>query len=338
MPRYGFNFQWMFSRGRPESVPKEPDLKALDFMARHGFEFARIPTDYRFWTKDFDYLHPDETVFEVLDRYLNACTERGIHMSLNLHRAPGYCINRPEIEKHDLWADPEAQDGFVFLWETFAKRYRGRPSTELSFDLLNEPPAPGGRHSKVFSRDVHEAVMRRTVAAIRAVDPDRAIALDGISGGGIAIPELADLGVVHSGRGYVPFQLSHFKAGWTRQRDATREPGWPLVLKDKTWDKDALREYYAPWREVQAQGVTVHIGEFGCFNKTSNEVALAWFRDLLALYREYGWGYALWNFKGSFGIVEHGRPGTSYEACDGYQVDRELFDLLCEHRSERPAR
>ena len=68
MPRYGFNFLWMFiwdaSRG-----PLGPDERALDFMADMGFNFVRIPADYRFWTRDFDYLHPDESIFTYFDRY-----------------------------------------------------------------------------------------------------------------------------------------------------------------------------------------------------------------------------------------------------------------------------
>lgn len=56
-------------------------------MKCYGFNFVRIPTDYRFWTKHFEYKHPDESIFEYLDQDLEACRARGIHMSINLHRA-----------------------------------------------------------------------------------------------------------------------------------------------------------------------------------------------------------------------------------------------------------
>jgi aryl-phospho-beta-D-glucosidase BglC (GH1 family) len=103
-PYYGFNFQWMFSSFGPNGAggPPPADERALDFLAEHGFNFIRIPTDYRLWTKDFDYFHLDESVFENLDRYLEAAKARGIHMSLNVHRAPGYCINRTDLERHNL--------------------------------------------------------------------------------------------------------------------------------------------------------------------------------------------------------------------------------------------
>ncbi|RPH56933.1 MAG: glycoside hydrolase, partial [Chloroflexi bacterium] len=38
MPRYGFNFQWMFARSGSE--PAEPDERALDFLAAFNFDFV----------------------------------------------------------------------------------------------------------------------------------------------------------------------------------------------------------------------------------------------------------------------------------------------------------
>jgi endoglucanase len=329
MPRYGFNFQWMFVWA-PGRQPAPPDERALDFLAALGFDFARIPTDYNFWTRDFDYFHPDEAIFEFFDRYLAACRSRGIHLSLNMHRAPGYCINRNDLERHNLWTDQLAQDAFVFLWETFARRFRGVPSDALSLDLLNEPPNAG---QYGMTRANHAALMRRTVAAIRAIDPAREIVIDGLGGGHLPIPELADLGAVHSGRGYQPMPVSHHGANWWPGHADAPPPSYPrLAWEGRVWDRDSLREFYQPWRDVEAQGVRVHIGEFGCYNKTPNDVALRWFSDLFGLYKEFGWGYALWEFAGAFGIVEHGRPGAAYEQVQGYNVDRALLDLMLNSR------
>jgi endoglucanase len=91
-----------------------------------------------------------------------------------------------------------------------------------------------------------------------------------------------------------------------------------------------LKDVYRPWRDVERKGVRIHIGEFGCFNRTPEEVALRWLRDLLSVCREFGWGYALWNFRGPFGIIDHGRPGAKLEWLAGYSVDRAMLDLLLE--------
>ena len=79
-------------------------------------------------------------------------------------------------------------------------------------------------------------------------------------------------------------------------------------------------------------GARIHIGEFGCFKHTPNDIALRWLADLLSLYKEFGWGYALWNFQGPFGMIEHGRPGAKLESLEGYQVDRALLELMLENR------
>jgi len=324
MTWYGFNFLWMFI-WQPERKPAPTDEKALDFLARHGFNFARLATDYRHWTDGTDYLHPNEDVFTHIDGYIEACRARNIHFSLNMHRVPGYCINRPEIERHNLWMDVEAQDGLVFQWETFARRYKGIPAEALSFDLINEPPMIG---QFGMTRDVHQALIRRVTAAIRAIDPDRPIVIDGLEGGHIAMPELADLDVVHSGRGYQPMPVSHYGADWWTGWKG-HEPIYPGGnWWGHPWDRQALHEFYLPWREVSAMGRPIHIGEFGCYNQTPNDVALRWLGDLVSLYREYGWGWGFWNFEGPFGIVEHGRPGATYELIDGYRVDRELLEIL----------
>lgn len=324
MSGYGFNFQWIY--GDDPAGPKPADERALDFLASQGFDFVRIPASYRTWTHDFDYLHPDETVFGALDHYLAACRSRGIHMSLNLHRAPGYCINRNDLEKHNLWLDLAAQDAFVFLWEGFARRWLGVPGTQLSFDLVNEPP-PLGMYG--FTRENHAAVIRRTVEAIRAIDRDRPIVIDGLDGGNLAMPELADLGVTHSGRGYQPYPVSHWGAEWWDGWKAGDGPSYPGGLYEgRRWDRDALRAVYEPWRAVERMGTAIHIGEFGCYRHTPNEDALRWFTDLFSLFHAYGWGFALWQFEGPFGIIGHGRPGARIERRNGYDVDVDLLELM----------
>jgi hypothetical protein len=89
---------------------------------------------------------------------------------------------------------------------------------------------------------------------------------------------------------------------------------------------------YEPWREVERMGNPIHIGEFGCYRHTPNDDALRWFTDLFGLFREYGWGYALWQFEGPFGIIGHGRPGARIERRDGYDVDVDLLDLMLASR------
>jgi len=41
----------------------------------------------------------------------------------------------------------------------------------------------------------------------------------------------------------------------------------------------------------------------------------------------------MWNFKGPFGIVEHGRPGAVYTKIDGFNVDKDLLNIMKVNRN-----
>jgi endoglucanase len=250
----------------------------------------------------------------------------GVHVCLNLHRAPGYCVN-PPAEPRSLWRDADALAAFIFQWEAFARRYQGIPSSQVSFDLLNEPPAPFDG----MTRADHERVMRATVAAIHAIDPDRLVILDGLSWGNDPTPELADLPVARSCRAYAPFGISHYKAPWANG-ESFPPPAWPggWNFDDASWDRARLEAHYAPWADLAAQGVGVHCGEGGAYLHTPHDVLLRWFRDVLEILTGHNIGWALWNLRGAFGILDSNRPDVAYEDWHGHKLDRQYLELLRE--------
>jgi len=96
-------------------------------------------------------------------------------------------------------------------------------------------------------------------------------------------------------------------------------------MQDRRW----LREHYLkPWLSLREQGVGIMIGEMGVFKHTPHDVALAFIEDCLKNYKEAGIGWALWNFDGSFGIIDSGREDVEYEDWRGHKLDRKMLDLL----------
>ena len=89
-----------------------------------------------------------------------------------------------------------------------------------------------------------------------------------------------------------------------------------------------LLDYIKPWREIAAQGATVFVGEWGAYNRTPHSVALAWMKSWLEQWHEARFGWALWNFRGSFGILDSGRADVTYEDWHGHKLDREMLQLL----------
>lgn len=315
----GFNLLEKFT-SRRNSPYVESDF---EWMAEWGFKFARLPMDYLCWTDRDDPRKLDEAVLKHIDQAVEWGKQYNVHVNLNLHRAPGYCVNPPN-EPLDLWSDPVAVEQFCFQWRSFAERYKGVSNQHVSFDLVNEP--------KNMPEEPYTKVMRTAVETIRSVDPTRLVVVDGLRWGREPVFSLADLKIAQSTRGYDPNRISHYKASWISGSDKWPEPTWPLKEGDRTIDKEWLRkDRIEPWKKLEAQGVGVHVGEWGAFNRTPCAVALAWMEDCLSLWKEAGWGHAMWNLRGSFGIVDSQRQDVDYESFKGHSLDRKMLELLLKY-------
>lgn len=469
LPRWrGFNLLEKFSKDWSNKPFVEDDFR---WIAEWGFNFIRLPIDYRVYIQENDWTRFDEAALKEIDQAVEWGRQYGIHVCINLHRAPGYCVNEPK-EARNLWTDPEAQRVCALHWAMFAKRYRGIPNPQMSFNLLNEP---GDVEGCDYAR-----IVNLLVAAIRREDPDRLIIADGGQWGNQPVRELLPFKVAQSTRGYQPMSVSHYRAAWIKGSDAWPPPMWPvpqlghvlhsvekkdfggpLIIegefpagttfririhvvsesanllvkadghklleknlvcgpgqgewKESVWssewkiyqnvydqdytgrietaarklvievthgdwlsfdeigfnatndpqkesvirpnttqwglrpgtltltptnplqpfrstvvqDRDWLwRQYVEPFKKLQAQGVGVMVGEWGAFKQTPHEIAMQWMMDCLENWKKAGWGWALWNFRGSFGILDSGRTDATYEDFNGHQLDRKMLDLL----------
>ena len=54
-------------------------------------------------------------------------------------------------------------------------------------------------------------------------------------------------------------------------------------------------------------------------------------RDCLANWQAVGWGWALWNFRGAFGILDSERSDVRYKEFHGHKLDRQMLELLREY-------
>jgi len=327
IPRWrGFNLPAL-AGGQRGAAFRESDF---EWMAGWGFDFARLPLSYWIWSDRRDWKKIDEHALAPIDQAIEYGRQHGIHINLNFHRLPGYCVNQRELEPFLLFDSPresmeQALDAARYHWQFFAERYKAIPPSRLSFDLLNEPPWMNDQTRYV-------EIVRALVAAIREKDPHRLIVADGADLGQTPVPGIVDLGLVQSTHGYLPKAVTHYTATWVPQNEfeSFEKPTWPMVdAKGQTWDREKLRqELIAKWQPLVQQGVPIHVGEWGCFNRTPHEVTLAWMSDLLALWKEAGWGWAMWNLRGSFGIVDSGRTDAPYENFRGHKLDRRMLELL----------
>lgn len=466
LPRWrGFNLLEKFVLGGGRKPFAEEDFRLISQL---GFNFVRLPMDYRFWIKDGDWEKFDEATLQEIDQAVEWGRQYGIHVCLNFHRAPGYTVARPP-EKTSLWTDAETQRVCALHWATFARRYNGIPNERLSFNLMNEPAG--------VEPEVYLAVVRKLVAAIRAEDPNRLVISDGLQWGQIPLLELAELRIAQATRGYSPGEISHYKASWvngehfpfpqwprpiapngTLLSPSKKEGSHPLVIDgpfakptdlrmrvlvvstaaklvveadgkpvfeksfkcgpgEGEWKKAEFKQQYniyqnlydrdytasipagtkqvrvrvlsgdwlqigelglkragakedvlklgqafgkkpepfryapdmpgnpfpglpmhdrawlwknnvEPWKDAQAKGIGVMVGEWGCYNKTPHDVVLRWAEDCLSNWKQAGWGWAMWNFRGGFGIFDSERKDVQYEDFEGHKLDRKLLELI----------
>jgi aryl-phospho-beta-D-glucosidase BglC (GH1 family) len=345
LPRWrGFNILDFFNP-RPYRLSRlaatEQDFK---WMADWGFDFVRFPMAYPGYLK-YDMasgvpITPEQTVefneeaIEIVEKTVEAAIKQGLHISLNLHRAPGFCINAGFNEPFNLWKDEAAQQAFYTHWEMWAKRFKNISPDHLSFDLVNEPCYKEDMNdqfcpSTAIPGDTYRKVSIGCLDVIHRHNPDRLVVADGNHGGSLVTPELEDLPIAQSCRGYYPHYVSHYRASWVWQNpDDAPMPVWPGIIDGKEFNRKVLEDFYQPWIDLVNRGVGVHCGECGCYSETPHEVFLSWFNDQLDILTSHGIGWGLWNFRGSFGMIDSGRKDIEYEDWYGHKLDRKLLELL----------
>ena len=105
----GFNLLDFFSPnpGRSRRGTTEEDFK---WMTDWGFDFVRIPMAYPSYLdidrsrdiKPEEVFNISEEALEQVDELIFMAHKYNLHVSINLHRAPGYCINAGFREPYNL--------------------------------------------------------------------------------------------------------------------------------------------------------------------------------------------------------------------------------------------
>ena len=284
-----------------------------------GLNFARLPIDYRFFVSAYDWEHWLEDGLEKVDAAVEYGRKYGIHVNLCLYRAPGKVTYPAEKGTNAVTTDPVALEAFKRIWREFARRYKGIPNSELSFNLVNEPS---------FSERDFIHVFGETVDAIHKVDPGRFVILDGNRTASTPVPHFFNVPLTgQSFRGYAPHTFSHYGVWYGGH--PKMKPRWPDGPDDKEaqWVVDGQAKMLAK-QDCIPKGYPVMIGEFGCYAKMDHESCLKWMETGFREWRKRGYGWAIWDYDGPFGFVDSGRPDAEYIEIDGRRIDKKMLELL----------
>src|SRR3954451_5398587 len=143
-------------------------------LAQLGVNCVRVPINHRHFERDDRPFELREAGFALLDRAVRLCADHGIYTVIDLHAVPGsqnqhwHSDNPTHVAA--FWRHPHFQDRVVNLWEALATRSRDY-GWVAGYTLLNEPGDPDGTVVGPFQD--------RLVAAIREIDPDHILFIDG---------------------------------------------------------------------------------------------------------------------------------------------------------------
>jgi endoglucanase len=321
-----------------------------------GLEFVRLLPDA--WpTRNRDFLMGsadgftalDERDLAVLVRALGDAHAAGVKVVLAPISLPGARWKQLNGGKDDgrLWRDAAFQGQAEAFWRQLAGRLRGHPAI-AAYNPLNEPhperafgfEAPGDEgfaewHARAKGTPADlDAFNRRMVAAIRSIDPDTPILLDGwfyASPAGLSLLEPVEAeGILYSFHFYDPWEYSTFRVNQGRWSYPERLPG--PGGKAVRGGADAMREQVAPvLRWARARGIPasrIAAAEFGVDRRVGG--AQAYLENLVRVLNEHGWHWAFYAFRG-----DGDWTGLDYEI--GFdRVDPRIWDAA--KRGEDPER
>ena len=178
IPRWrGFNLQGEF--GSSERTHDGPAYQEFDFaaMAEWGFDFARLPLSYWAWGSRDDWRLIREDALKKIDQAIQLGRQHKIHINLNFHRIPGYCINDRELEPADLFSGTREQrdhalEAAVFHWKSMI-RSTGRPySRPRAFGNSNRRLSHGPRSAAGRNSTRKSTSLRRASNSAVQADPN----------------------------------------------------------------------------------------------------------------------------------------------------------------------
>ena len=279
-----------------------------EFIASLGMNSVRIPLNYKHFEDDDRPFELKEDGFERLSAVIETCARHGIYAILDLHALPGaqnaHWHSDNPTHWANFWTHRHFQDRVVHLWEALADRFKGNPWI-AGYNPINEPAEVTG--------DVIGPFYRRLEAAIRAIDDDHILFLDG-NRYSTQFDQLGDPlpNTVYTAHDYA---LPGFVDGGP----------YPGVSRGQYVDHAYIEKTFLERTEyMRATGTPIWVGEFGPVytgDPAKDEQRLQLLDEQLALYREHDASWALWTYK------DIGLQGVVYLP-DGSAYRRQIEDVV----------
>ena len=254
--------------------------KDFDHIAAAGFNVVRLPFWYRNLEDENGTWRAD--AFQRLDGCVAQAWKRGIYTILDLHGVPGGQSAGDSTGRirsgadNNFWTNEPAMSRSTEIWRRVAQHFNGNPAV-AAYDVLNEP-------SGALRREALWAVYDRFYKAIRSVDPDHVVSMEGCWGGTV------------NGK-YMGWGLDTLpppeQFGWKNVLYQTHsyEWDWNNLAKQKA----AVDRQVKEWEEHRHWRVPCYVGEFNCMGPEAGWAYAA------AQFAAHGMSWTMWSYKATHG-------------------------------------
>ncbi|KAH8895202.1 glucan 1,3-beta-glucosidase [Thozetella sp. PMI_491] len=261
------------------------------YYASLGLNCIRIPLNYRHFIDPNNPETIKQEGMDMLDRCVNLCAKYNIYVVLDLHAAPGGqnqdWHSDAGVSRAMFWEFKDFQDRAIQLWEALARRYAGNPVV-AGYNPLNEPADP--EYIRLT------AWYRRAEKAIRAIDPEHILFIDGNTYSmdfSRFTPEDLFPNVVYSCHDYsiFGFPIGEVYEGTDEQKQKNRtnfERKIQFMRKHNVpiWNGEFGPVYADERTEGKEAALAINERRFACL------------RDQLAMYHEMGGvSWSIWLYK-----------------------------------------
>ena len=336
--KHGINASQWFAQSRDYSAARTDrytDAADIALIAKLGFDNVRLSVDaapLEQYPRGEDGLNAE--FMGRLDKAVDAMLADGLAVQIDLHPEGAY--------KQQLRTSNDAVDRLVMLWRRLAGHYASRDPERVFFEIMNEPEA----------NDPYRwaGIQARVAAAIREVAPKNTIIATGPNYSDI--PDLltqhplSDGNVIYNFHFYDPHTFTHQGAGWgtpwwiythgvpyppdeSSMAETVKEvpdAASRFALEEywlDRWDGHRIRltiDEAAAWG--RENNVPLICNEFGAFREhTDAQSRMNWIRDVRTALEADGIGWAMWDYRGNFGVVwkDDGQPA---------RVDEQVVEAL----------
>jgi len=230
-----------------------------------------------------------------LDNLLDWAEDVGIYVVISFRSGPGrneVAIHDAPGATYDVWSNEAAQAAWGAMWRFIAQRYSER-SVVVGYDLMVEPhPNTVGRSSADWNN-----LAAAITDSIRKVDSDTPIIIETVLWANVQqfseIQPTGDTRTVYSFHQYNPDCYTNQEENGTISYPGTFQCEGQTVNLNKPWLQQDLS--FAV-NFSQAHNVPIFAGEFGSVRWVPN--ATQYHTDLLALFEQFGWNYAVYVWRG----------------------------------------